>query len=89
MTGFGLATATGMKEITSYQVARWDFGNFFVPFGIPKTIVVDADGLFPGMFKNNFQETLLIPAHSFASGNHKAIKNEGFHRYFNKVQKIN
>ena len=52
-------------------------------------IVVDADGLFSGMFKKTFQETLLIPVHSFSRGNHKAIINVGFHRYLNKVQKIN
>ena len=46
MTLFGLVSAIGMKEITSDQVARWYFGNFFVPFGIPKMIVVDADGIF-------------------------------------------
>ena len=45
MTLFGLVSAIGMKEITSDQVARWYFGNFFVPFGLPKTIVVDADGI--------------------------------------------
>ena len=28
-------------------------------------IVVDADGLFSGMFKKTFQETLLIPVHAF------------------------
>ena len=61
MKGFGIAAATGMKEITSDQAARWDFGNFFVPFGIPKMIVVDADGLFSGMSKKHFQGTLLIP----------------------------
>ena len=32
-----------MKEITSDQVARQYFGNFFVPFEIPKIIVVDVD----------------------------------------------
>ena len=52
-------------------------------------IVVDADELFSGMFKKNFQETLLTPVHSVVRGNQKAIKNEGFYRYLNKVQKIN
>ena len=52
-------------------------------------IVVDVDGLFSGMFKNNFQETLLIPAHALTRGNHKAIINEGFPRYLNKLHKIN
>ena len=46
MTGFGLGESSGSKEITPKQVARWDFGNFFVPFRIPKIIVVDADGFF-------------------------------------------
>ena len=41
------------------------------------------------MFKNNFQEALLILVHAVARGNHKEIRNEGFHRYFNKVHKIN
>ena len=48
-----------MKEITSDQAARWDFGNFFVLFGLPKMIVVDADGIYSEIFKKNFQDTLL------------------------------
>ena len=89
ITGFGLGEATGIKEITAYQPARWDFGNFFVPFGFSKMIVVDADGLFSGMFKNTFQEKFIIPVHEVARGNHKAITNEKFHRYLNKVHKKN
>ena len=50
---------------------------------------MDADGIFVGMFNNNFQEILLIPVHAVARENHKEVINEGFHRYFNKVQKIN
>ena len=46
MTGFGLVSAGVKKEITSDQVALWDFEKFIVPFGIPKMIVVDVDGLF-------------------------------------------
>ena len=62
----------------SDQVSQWDFGKLFVPFGILKFIVVDAYGLFAVMYKNNFQETLLIPVHSVARINHKAIKMKGF-----------
>ena len=54
MTGFRIGSAIGLKEITSDQAARWDFVNFFVPFGLTKFIVVDSDGLFPGMFKKTF-----------------------------------
>ena len=80
MKGFGLTEATGMKEITSDQATQWAFGNFFVLFGLPKIIVVDADELFSGMSKKTFQETLLIPVHTFSRGNHKAIINEGFNK---------
>ena len=51
ITRFGLGDSTILKEITPYQAAQWDFGNFFVPFGIPKMIVVDADEMFSGMFE--------------------------------------
>ena len=46
MAGFEIVEATGMKEITSYQATQWAFGNFLVPCGLPKIIVVDADGIF-------------------------------------------
>ena len=75
MTGFGLGSATGMKEITSDQGAQWDFGNFFVPFGIPKMMVFDEDGIFSGIFRKNLQETLRISVHAVARGNHKKIRN--------------
>ena len=52
-------------------------------------IVVDADGLFSGMFKKTFQDTLLIPVHAVARRNHKEIIKNGFHRYLKKLQKIN
>ena len=88
MIVFGIVSANGLKETTPDQAAQWDFVNSFVPFGIPKIIVVDADGIFNGMFKKTSQETLLIPVHKFASGNHKEIINEGFNRYLKKAQKI-
>ena len=41
------------------------------------------------MFKKYFQEALLVLVHAVARYDHKSIINEGFHRYLNKVQKIN
>ena len=73
----------------SEQVAQWDFGNLFSPFGFPEMIVVDAHSLFYYMFKKKFKESLFIQVHSVERGIHKADINEGFHRYLNKVQKIN
>ena len=43
---------------------------------------------FSGIYNKTFQETLLIPVHIVARGNHEAIRNEGFHMYLNKVQDI-
>ena len=50
---------------------------------------MDADGIFSGVFKKTFQETLIIPVHVVSRGNHKAIINEGFHGYLKKLNKIN
>ena len=63
MKGFGLGAETELKEITSGQATQWAFRNFFFPFGIPKVIVMEVDGISVGMFKKTFQETLLIPEH--------------------------
>ena len=38
--------------------------------------------------KKTFQETLIIPVNVFVRDSQKSIRNEGFHRYFNKVHKI-
>ena len=54
MTVLGVVSAIGMKDITSYQVAQWPFGNIFFPFGFPKIIDLDAYGIFAEMFKKTF-----------------------------------
>ena len=91
----------GLYDIIGDRISYWAEGNyirtgrtmgflnFFVSFGIPKIIVVDADRLFSGMFNKTFQHTLLIPVHDVARVNDKAIINRGFLKYFNKLQKIN
>ena len=45
MAGFGLGSPIGLKEIIPDQAEKWDFGNFFLLFGIPKMIIVDSDGI--------------------------------------------
>ena len=74
MTGLGLGSDSGLKNITPEQVSQWDFENFFVTFGLPKMAVVDAYGVFSRMFRNNFRETLPIMVHAVATVNHKAIR---------------
>ena len=46
MTVFGLGSDMGLKQIKSCQVALWYLRKLFVPFGLPKMIVVDTDELF-------------------------------------------
>ena len=54
MSEFWLGESIGLKEISSDQVTQWAFENFSVPFGLPKMIVVDANGHFAGIFKRTF-----------------------------------
>ena len=74
MTVFGIGSASGMKEITSDQVARCYFEKFFVPFKPQKMIVVDTDECFSGVFKKTLQKTLIIPVYEVSRGNHTEIK---------------
>ena len=85
MIEFGLGAASGFKEVKLDQVLLWACGNLFFPFGLPKTIVVDTDGLFYGTCKKTFQETLIVPVHVLARDNQNEIRNEGFFQYLNKV----
>ena len=48
-TLFGLEPTIGMKEFTPNQEVTWYFGNLFVPFGLPKMIVMDAGRVFAGI----------------------------------------
>ena len=87
MTGFANACFIG-GVITADKVATLVFTHFFVPFGLPRLIFVDKDGLFASVFQELFR-LLKVPIHVAAPGNHKAIRCERFHRYLNKVETIN
>ena len=47
------------------MVGLW---KFCFSFWLPKMITVDADGIFTGMLKKNFQETPIIPLHTVTRG---------------------
>ena len=57
MTRFRLGEFSGLKEITSEQVAKWAFVKLFVPFGLPKMIFMDADGIFLGFPIKRFRRS--------------------------------
>jgi hypothetical protein len=82
------ATAFLPQKITAETLADATFSTFFAHCGMPRLIVVDADSKFCRMFKVLFKN-LGIPVEAVSKGNHKAIRNERFHRYLNKVKTIN
>jgi hypothetical protein len=87
MTSFAMG-AFLQGDINSENIANATLSNFFTTVGLPRLIIVDADSVFAGVFKQLFS-LLMIPIHQVARENHKAIRNERFHRYLNKVQRIN
>lgn len=87
MTSFAMV-AFLQGDINAENVANATLSSFFIAVGLPRLIIVDADNIFAGVFKQLFQ-LLMIPIHQVSRENHKAIRNERFHRYLNKVQRIN
>ena len=77
MTGFAAAVAL-RKDILVEVLARKAFAAFFVPYELPRLIIVDSARQFGSLFKKIFTR-LLIPVHMVAPENHKAIRNERFH----------
>jgi len=55
---------------------------------MPRMVVVNANGLFAGVFRA-MCEALLIPCEAVSRENHKANTCEQFHRLLNKVQRSN
>jgi hypothetical protein len=87
MTGFAMATfLTGIPTVE--EVASMIMSTFFCAVGLPQLIIVDADSCFAGSFKQLCSQ-LQIPVEAVSPENHKAIRNEHFHRFLNKIQKIN
>jgi len=88
MTGFASGTFLSFEDTDSKAVANAAMAAFFTSYGLPRLLIVDADSLFAGTFLQLFQ-LLGIPVQAVSRENHKAIRNERFHRYLNKVQRIN
>jgi hypothetical protein len=88
MTGFAMATFLSQGDIDARTMADAALTAFFGAVGLPRLVIVDADSLFAGVFKQLFQ-ILRIPVDAVSRENHKAVRNERFHQYLNKVQRIN
>ena len=90
----------GLYERIGDRINQWTETNYTRPgrtmefWGLLCSIWVSKNDycgcrcFFAGNFKKNSEYTLLIPVNAFARVDHNAIKNEGFHRYLNKVHKI-
>ena len=81
------AAAAPLAKEDSINVSQATFTSFFVPFGSPRLIVVDAGNPMHGLVVV-MCKTLGVPHMTVARGNHRAIRNERFHRYLNKALKV-
>lgn len=88
MSGFTMATFLTTSELDTGCIADACVSAFFQTVGLPRLIIVDADSAFAGVFLETFR-LLRIPVQAVSRENHKAIRNENFHRYLNKVERIN
>ncbi|MGA1505134.1 MAG: integrase zinc binding domain-containing protein [Ilumatobacteraceae bacterium] len=75
------------RKVTTQQMLQAVF-KFFCRYGMPKIVYVDAEGKFAGFFKAVLSR-LLIPVVAVSRENHKAVRNERFHRFLNHVERIN
>lgn len=86
MTSFAaMAFAGGVVDAES--VAMLAMESFFTQLGLPRLMVVDAEGVFAGLFKMLFG-SLGIPVEAVSQENHRALRNEIFYKYLNKVQRL-
>ena len=84
MKSFAAAGFIG-GEITAEKVPILALESFFSLFGLPKLILVEDDTIFKGFFLQLF-ESLGILVKAVLKENHRAVRNEIFHKYLNKVQ---
>lgn len=83
----GFVTTAFMSNIDSDTSARLAFGQFFVPRGMPKLLLLDEGSEFKSVLIT-MCDRLGINHYVVSPENHDGIINERFHRYLNKVQKI-
>jgi hypothetical protein len=86
-TTTGFASAAILQSMHSESVARTCFASFFVPNGLPKLILIDAGSENKGTLICMCQ-VLGVKYHMVSPEQHDGILCERFHRYLNKVQKI-
>eukprot|EP00978_Attheya_sp_CCMP212_P011561 scaffold28579_cov50-Attheya_sp.AAC.2 len=83
-----MATFIKLDEVSVERITDACISCFFNCVGLPRIIFVDADSKFQGIFKSTF-ERLRITVDAVSQENHKAIRNENFRRYLNKIERNN
>ena len=83
----GFAAAAPLAKEDSFNISQATFRSFFIPFGLPRLVIVDAGNPMHGLVVV-MCKMLGIPHMTVAKGNHRAIRNERCHRYLNKALKI-
>lgn len=83
----GFAGADFLRTASSDEVAMRCFSAFFIPNGLPRLVIIDAGsenkGLVIAMCTN-----MGIAFHVVSPEDHNGILCERFHRYLNKIQRI-
>ena len=76
-----------VDALDSRSVRTAMFTNFFIPNGFPKRIIVDKGSEFAGVLKDAI-EYMDIPMEPVSPQEHQGVLVERFHRFLNKVQRI-
>ena len=79
--------AVPLPKEDSTTVAQATFASFFITFGLPRLVVVDAGHPMRGTLIV-MCKTLGVPHMVVSRGNHRVIRNGQFHRYLRKALKI-
>ena len=85
LTGF--AGVALLEALETKKIGNTLFAHFIVPNGFPKLVLIDKDSLFGNVLKTMLDE-LSIAYKEVSPEQHEGILCERFHRYLNKVQKI-
>jgi len=85
LTGFALTAY--LHTVTSKTIASVVMTQFFIPHGLPKTVIIDEDSLFKTELVN-IMETMGVRYIVVPPEQHEGNLCERFHRYLNKVERI-
>ncbi len=83
----GYANGACIPSESSFHIAQAAFQHFFIPFGLPKMVMVDRGSTAAELIKS-ICDKLGIQCYVVSAENHRAILAERFHRFLNKVQQL-